>query len=82
MTTNVSITSQTGCYPRALNESEKPIVKSSLATLTSWYKKHPEDAQAVITVGNSQPRHEDAATLASWTMLTNQLMNLDEVLSK
>ena len=67
---------------RALNESEKPIVKSSLATLTSWYKDHPEDAQAVITVGSSQPRHKDAATLASWTMLTNQLMNLDEVLSK
>ena len=67
---------------RPLAESEKPIVKKSLADLTTWYKEHTEDAQAVITVGQSKPRHEDAVTLASWTMLTNQLMNLDEVLSK
>ena len=67
---------------RPLDETEKPVVKKSLADLTTWYKKHSEDAQAVITVGQSQPRHEDAVTLASWTMLTNQLMNLDEVLSK
>ena len=67
---------------RPLDEAEKPVVKKSLADLTTWYKEHLEDAQAVITVGQSQPRHEDAVTLASWTMLTNQLMNLDEVLSK
>jgi hypothetical protein len=67
---------------RPLAEAEKPVVKQSLADLTTWYKEHLEDAQAVVTVGQSQPRHKDAVTLASWTMLTNQLMNLDEVLSK
>ena len=46
-------------------EAEKPIVKKSLADLTTWYKEHPEDAQAVITVGQSQPRYEDATTVAS-----------------
>jgi hypothetical protein len=36
----------------------------------------------VIAVGESAPRHDDAILLASWTMLTNELMNLDEVLCK
>ena len=81
MTTNALITSNR-LLSRPLAEAEKPVVKKSLADLTTWYKEHLEDAQAVITVGQSQPRHEDAVTLASWTMLTNQLMNLDEVLSK
>jgi hypothetical protein len=40
------------------------------------------DARKLITVGDSQPRATDAVQLASWTMLTNELMNLDEVLCK
>ncbi len=67
---------------RSLTLAEKTIVKKSLAELTTWYKAHPDDAKAVITVGESAPRHDDAVLLASWTMLTNELMNLDEVLCK
>ena len=37
-------------------------------------------------IARSQPRQPDPkldpATLAAWTMLANQLMNLDEVLNK
>jgi hypothetical protein len=37
----------------------------------------------VIAVGETQPSAEFAAAeLASWTMLCNQLLNLDEVLNK
>ena len=67
---------------RPLEPAEKTIVKKSLAELTAWYRAHPDDAKAVIAVGASQPQHDDAVLLASWTMLTNQLMNLDEVLCK
>ena len=67
---------------RPLDAAEKVIVKKSLAELITWYKAHPNDAKAVIAVGASQPKHDDTVLLASWTMLTNQLMNLDEVLSK
>ena len=67
---------------RPLESAEKTIVKQSLAKLTAWYQAHPDDAKAVISVGASQPEHDDAVLLASWTMLTNQLMNLDEVLCK
>jgi cytochrome c553 len=67
---------------RPLAADETTIVKQSLAGLTEWYKAHPDDAKAVITVGQTKPRAADPAQLASWTMLTNQLMNLDEVLCK
>ncbi len=57
-------------------------MKQSLAGLTEWYTAHPDDAKAVITVGQTKPRAADPVQLASWTMLTNELMNLDEVLCK
>jgi hypothetical protein len=67
---------------RPLEPAEQTIVKQSLAKLTAWYQAHPEDAKAVITIGASKPENDNAVLLASWTMLTNQLMNLDEVLCK
>jgi hypothetical protein len=67
---------------RPLAADELGIVKQSLAGLTEWYTAHPDDAKAVITVGQTKPRAADPVQLASWTMLTNELMNLDEVLCK
>ncbi|MEX0669984.1 MAG: DUF1553 domain-containing protein, partial [Pirellulales bacterium] len=67
---------------RPFTSEELVIVKKSLADLAEWYKSHPEDAKQVIVIGDSKPRAADAVQLASWTMLTNQLMNLDEVLCK
>jgi hypothetical protein len=66
--------------PRA--EAERAVVKQSLAGLTTWYRDHPEDATQLVAVGESRPRAADRATLAAWTMITNQLMNLDEFLCK
>jgi hypothetical protein len=57
-------------------------VKKSLADLAEWYKAHPDEAKQLIAVGDSKPRAVDPVQLASWTMLTNELMNLDEVLCK
>ena len=67
---------------RPLSPQEMPIVKQSLADLQAYYGAHSEEAKQVITIGDSKPRHPDAAQLAAWTMLTNELMNLDEVLCK
>ena len=39
-------------------------------------------SKALLAVGDSKPRHPDAGQLAAWTMLTNELFNLDEVLCK
>ena len=67
---------------RPLVAAETAIVKQSLADLAEWYKAHPDDAKQLIAVGDSKPRGTDLVQLASWTMLTNELMNLDEVLCK
>jgi len=67
---------------RPLTADEAAIVKKSLAGLSEWYAAHPDEAAALIAVGASKPRATDAVRLASWTMLTNELMNLDEVLCK
>lgn len=68
---------------RPLDSEELEIVRASLGELLAHYQGHPEDASALIALGASPPNTElDAATLAAWTMLANQLMNLDEVLTK
>jgi hypothetical protein len=67
---------------RPLADAETAVVKQSLAGLTEWYRAHPDDARQLVAVGDSQPRGADPAQLAAWTMLTNELMNLDEFLCK
>ena len=67
---------------RPLSGDEAGIVKKSLADLVEWYKAHPDEAKQLIVVGDSKPRAVDPVQLASWTMLTNELMNLDEILCK
>ncbi|RUL81078.1 DUF1553 domain-containing protein [Tautonia sociabilis] len=68
---------------RPLESEELAIVQESLADLLAYYQAHPDDARALIAVGESPADPAlDPAALASWTMLANQLMNLDEVLTK
>lgn len=68
---------------RPWDAAELPVVQASLADLRAYYADHAEDARQLIAVGESPPDATlDAATLTAWTMLANQLMNLDEVLCK
>lgn len=68
---------------RSLRSEEVKVVQDSLNDLQQYYDKNPEDAKKLIAVGESKPDGAiPAGTLATWTMLTNQLMNLDEVLNK
>ena len=67
---------------RPLAAEELAIVKRSLADLASWYAAHPEDARQLVGVGDAKPSTDDVVQLASWTMLANELMNLDEALCK
>ncbi|MBX9790113.1 MAG: DUF1553 domain-containing protein [Pirellulales bacterium] len=68
---------------RPLKTEEVAVVAASLADLLSYYAAHPDDAKALVATGESK-RDEalDGATLAAYTMLANELMNLDEVLNK
>jgi len=68
---------------RSLRPEEAEIVTGSFAQLAAYYESHPEDAQQVISVGEMKiDATMNVPELAAWTMLTNELMNLDEVLCK
>jgi len=59
------------------------IARAVFADLMQHYKEHPDEAKQLLAVGESKRDESiDAPTHAAWTMLTNQLMNLDEVLNK
>ncbi|QDT41712.1 Planctomycete cytochrome C [Gimesia alba] len=68
---------------RNLRPEEQAIAQSSFDDLAAYYTSHIEDAKKLISVGDSKPAEQvDVATLAAWTMLVNELMNLDETLNK
>jgi hypothetical protein len=58
-------------------------VRGSAQKFSEHYTGHVDEAAKLITVGDSKP---DASIppeeLATWTMVANQLMNLDELLNK
>ncbi|HXG12380.1 MAG TPA: DUF1553 domain-containing protein, partial [Gemmataceae bacterium] len=68
---------------RPFRAAELRVVRRSLDELLAYYQAHPEDAAKLIAVGESKADPSlDASTLAAWTMVVNELMNLDEVLNK
>jgi hypothetical protein len=68
---------------RGFRHEEMKVVRASLDDLLAFYKAHPEEAKKLLTVGASKAEPSlDPAPLAAWTMLANELMNLDEVLNK
>ena len=68
---------------RSFRPEEAAIVQGSLNDLRTYYQAHGDDAKKLIHEGESKPDPSlDSGQLAAWTMLTNELMNLDEVLNK
>jgi len=68
---------------RPFEATELKIVQKSLDDLLAEFKAKPAEAKKLASVGESQtdPKR-DPVELAAWTMLGNQLLNLDEVLTK
>jgi hypothetical protein len=76
-----SIAAKILCRP--LTAHETTILQASHADLLKHYQNHPSDAEALIKIGDSPPDQTlHPASVAAWTMTCNQLMNLDEVLTK
>jgi hypothetical protein len=69
---------------RQLLPPERDIAAAAFKDYSEYYAAHEEQARQLVTYGDSKPPAEwtDLASLAAWTMLVNQLMNLDEVLNK
>jgi hypothetical protein len=68
---------------RPLRPEEMKVVQASLTDLLAHYKANAADAKKLLAVGEAKVDPKlDANTLAAWTMLANEMMNLDEVLNK
>jgi Protein of unknown function (DUF1553)/Protein of unknown function (DUF1549)/Concanavalin A-like lectin/glucanases superfamily/Planctomycete cytochrome C len=68
---------------RPLRAEEKTIIHESLQGLQAFYNTHDAEAKQLVDVGDRKPCGQvPVSDLASWTMLVNELMNLDEVVSK
>jgi hypothetical protein len=68
---------------RPFTSAEAAVVNESLAALRKEYKDKPDEAKKLIAFGETKADPKlDTAELAAWTMLCNELLNLDEVLNK
>lgn len=68
---------------RDASEREWPIIARSLQKLSDYYSNNKADTEALLQLGESPvDANLPPGELAAWTMLGNQLMNLDEVLNK
>ena len=68
---------------RSLTEEETKLVGSALAEFEAYYASKPEDAAQLIAVGESKASAKlKPVQLAAVTMLANQILNLDEAISK
>ncbi len=68
---------------RVLDAPERSIVEATCDKLLATYNEKPEEAQALISTGESPPPPDlNPAELATWTLIASQIFNLDETLNK
>jgi len=68
---------------RPLRPEELAIVRGTYERFEQHYAVDGADATKLVTVGESKPDAKvPVPQLAAWTMVANELMNLDEVLNK
>ena len=68
---------------RPFTAAERATLTRALADFRAYYQSNATAARELISTGESKPNPNLApAELASYTMLANQILNLDEVLTK
>ncbi len=68
---------------RKLEPNEREIIDRSLKSLLAHYQAQPNAANELLHVGESPVQDKlNPSELAAFTMLANELMNLDEVVTK
>jgi hypothetical protein len=68
---------------RPLSPQESRIAHGLFDKLLGDYQANAAEAKKLIAIGESKADPSlDPPTLAAWTMLANEMMNLDEVLNK
>jgi hypothetical protein len=68
---------------RPLDAKEREITLRAYKDYLNYYDSHPADAKKLLAVGESIPNAKlPVPEFAALTVVTNQLLNLDEVLNK
>ncbi len=68
---------------RSLTGQEQAIAEGAFSDYRAHYSANPDHAEKMLTLGDSAPDPSlPVSEFAAYTLLTNQLMNLDEVLNK
>ena len=68
---------------RPMRASEIQITRSTYTDALKEFTSTPEEANKLINVGQSTPDAElPARHLAAWTVVANQILNMDETLNK
>ena len=68
---------------RPLDPREREITLRAYKDYLNYYDSHPSDAKKLLAVGESKPNPKlPVPEFAALTVVTNQLLNLDEVLNK
>ena len=68
---------------RKMNKDEIAIVKNTLTEILAKFKAAPEEAKKLTSVGETAaPSDIDTTELAAWTIIANQILNMDETLNK
>ncbi len=76
-----SVSERVLCRP--ISDVETDIILANCREFRQHYRSNPNDAVALLGVGDSEyDKTLEEVELATWTMVCNQLMNLDEALSK
>jgi mono/diheme cytochrome c family protein len=72
-----------GVLARPMNDREAAILLADKGDFLAHYQSQPDDAKALVAVGDSKADEKlDVPLLAAWTIVCNQVMNLDEALNK
>lgn len=68
---------------RQLGDEELAKLTKSMDRFSAHYKEHPQDAKDVLTNGDAPANPDlDPIEIATWAMVANQFLNLDETLNK
>jgi hypothetical protein len=68
---------------RPMKPAEIDVLRAAVDDLKTYYGEHADEAKKLVTVGEFKRDEKiDPAELAAWTMVANQVMNLDEALNK
>jgi hypothetical protein len=68
---------------RSLEAEERSFVQETFDSVLSTYQENPEDAKSLVSVGASPPPADlDPVELAAWTLISSQIFNLDETVTR